>query len=79
MQARQGQWETVGGALRERVWAETQEGREGGRRGAPGPEQAVRPRALGSGLSMHQDRKGARGALLLGVSRVAGAAEGGLP
>ena len=61
------------------MWAETQEGRKGGRRGAPSREQAARPRALGSGLSMHQDGKGARGALLLGVSRVARAAEGGLP
>lgn len=58
MQARQGQWETVGGPY-ESGCVRDPEGREGGRRGAPGPEQAVRPRALGSGLSMHQDRKGA--------------------
>ena len=47
MQARQGQWGTVGRALWERVWVETQEGRKGGRRGAPGREQAA---LMGLGL-----------------------------
>lgn len=70
MQARQGQWETVGGALRERVWAETQEGREGGRRGPLAlSRQCAR---AGPWLrAVHASgREGGEGALLLGVSQV---------
>lgn len=78
MQARQGQWGDSGrGLARKRVWAETQEeGREGGRRELLALSRQC---ARGPGLrAVHASDGRGLSALLLGVSRVAGAAEGGL-